>query len=780
MIGGGPGRILASLVLSAVTASAAEPPAIDLRQVAHEVDQVERGVQAAADQMDLVQHGYVDRIDSGTAESLEKRYGKAELYFLLQDYVAASVLLLDVVLTPEFRASRHYVDGLYYLGEALYRQKDYLGAKQYLRQVIDAGPSHFRFEDALGRYLDIAARTNDYRDLDRYAEVFKGNGRSAPAIQYLLGKAAYGRHDLPTSERLSRAIALFEGIAPGPHYLQARYFIGACQVEAGNLAGALKEFTTVARSRASDSSDAAVRELAWLAMGRIDYQLGRYDAALDAYQQIPESSSSFYDALYEIAWTYVKKRDYEDAGKAVDLILLGAPATKLTPRANLLKGHLLLRLKKFGEAEESYNSVINKYGPVRDEIDALLEVHADPAAYFEQLLTEKGKTFDVATLLPPAARQWADSQRDVAEAQEVVSDLQQSQAGITTAQEIVDHVKRRLAAAGTMEAFPALQEGYARASAVDNALLAYDRQAVGIEQDVVAAGLSPAQRKALLAARAERAALQPRFDALPKSEADVDSRRAVLVHHLSELGRELFRLSLVVQSERAQIVAIRQAEEAGVRQSAAPADQARFASRVDAELAGLDDLDRQIDSLRRTVKDGETLAAGAGSSEDAELRRQYAEAVDREADLLAQARAATGGEALDLAGRLETQRHRIESLRRRAADAMETFRRAALAKAAVIREKIALENRNLDDYSREVAAAQGAAGGLVGRMAFASFEKVRRSFHDLVLKADVGIIDVAWTRKLTETTKIQKLASQKDHELGVLDDDFREVLGEVK
>jgi hypothetical protein len=56
---------------------------------------------------------------------------------------------------------------------------------------------------------------------------------------------------------------------------------------------------------------------------------------------------------------------------------------------------------------------------------------------------------------------------------------------------------------------------------------------------------------------------------------------------------------------------------------------------------------------------------------------------------------------------------------------------------------------------------------------------VRKQFYDLVLKADVGLVDVAFTRKQDKTTEIQKLSSQKDHELQSLQKEFEEVLKDV-
>jgi hypothetical protein len=64
-------------------------------------------------------------------------------------------------------------------------------------------------------------------------------------------------------------------------------------------------------------------------------------------------------------------------------------------------------------------------------------------------------------------------------------------------------------------------------------------------------------------------------------------------------------------------------------------------------------------------------------------------------------------------------------------------------------------------------------------MAYDSFRRVRRQFYDLVLKADVGVVDSAFTKKQAQTTSIQKVASQKEEELRALDQDFQPVLKDV-
>jgi hypothetical protein len=64
-------------------------------------------------------------------------------------------------------------------------------------------------------------------------------------------------------------------------------------------------------------------------------------------------------------------------------------------------------------------------------------------------------------------------------------------------------------------------------------------------------------------------------------------------------------------------------------------------------------------------------------------------------------------------------------------------------------------------------------------MAYDSFRRVRKQFYDLVLKADVGVVDSAFTKKQATTTGIQKVASQKEEELRALDEEFRPVLKDV-
>ena len=93
----------------------------------------------------------------------------------------------------------------------------------------------------------------------------------------------------------------------------------------------------------------------------------------------------------------------------------------------------------------------------------------------------------------------------------------------------------------------------------------------------------------------------------------------------------------------------------------------------------------------------------------------------------------------------------------------------------------------LDAEKDELAAVGGKLGtivdtskGLGGGLAQAMFAKVADKFYDLVVRSDVGIIDVAWGLKDQKTTAVTKLTNLKNLELRALDEDFKKVMEDDK
>ncbi|HEX4353877.1 MAG TPA: hypothetical protein VHZ95_13205, partial [Polyangiales bacterium] len=62
--------------------------------------------------------------------------------------------------------------------------------------------------------------------------------------------------------------------------------------------------------------------------------------------------------------------------------------------------------------------------------------------------------------------------------------------------------------------------------------------------------------------------------------------------------------------------------------------------------------------------------------------------------------------------------------------------------------------------------------------AYLNYRQVQQRFYELVLKADVGIVDVGWANREEHRTRIENLTKQRASALQSLDDEFREIMDE--
>jgi hypothetical protein len=97
-----------------------------------------------------------------------------------------------------------------------------------------------------------------------------------------------------------------------------------------------------------------------------------------------------------------------------------------------------------------------------------------------------------------------------------------------------------------------------------------------------------------------------------------------------------------------------------------------------------------------------------------------------------------------------------------------------------VRGYLATEKEELKLAGSKLGVVMGESQSLGGGLAQAMFTKVADRFYDLVVKSDVGIIDVAWGLKDQKTKAVTRLTTQKNLEIKALDEDFRRILEEDK
>jgi hypothetical protein len=98
----------------------------------------------------------------------------------------------------------------------------------------------------------------------------------------------------------------------------------------------------------------------------------------------------------------------------------------------------------------------------------------------------------------------------------------------------------------------------------------------------------------------------------------------------------------------------------------------------------------------------------------------------------------------------------------------------------IVNQYLAAGKEELGRASDKLGSIMEASKSMGGGLAQAMFTKVADKFYDLVVRSDVGIIDVSWGLKDQKTQVVTKLTNQKSLELKALDEDFRKVLEEDK
>ncbi|MCG8557480.1 MAG: tetratricopeptide repeat protein [Proteobacteria bacterium] len=716
---------------------------------------------------------------------VEERLAEGELLYRLRDYVRASVLFTDLVQNHGGHAA--YADALFLLGDSLFLAGDLLGARRRFTQLLgrsDQAPFRPHVQKSLGRLIEIAIHTNDFRGVDEY---FRRLAQIPPsqveaATHYFRGKLLYSRAvagdfdpeaagkggvvDQPTLEQARLA---FAAVAPRtPYVAQARYFVGVVYTLRGQYAAALRAFGQVVRAPSErDERQAKIEELAQLALGRLHYETGQLDQAITAYQRVKRTSDHFGTALFEVAWVHIKRGDSTEAERALELLQVARPDSHYIPDAKVLRGNLLLREGRYDAATKAFTKVASDFGQVRNELDAVLARHADPASYFRELVRRNMRAFDADAFLPPMASRWMIAGPEMSQALEVLTDLSATRQLATETRQIALRLDAALRAPNPVTMFTDLRLSRERSVGLRNRLAAV--RAVLIEQEAAAAPSAGGEELGRL--RTRRRELERLLAGLPRQATDFRRRNNRVLHGYDGLEHSLSELDVELLGLNARVTATERFIQTGGVPAGAGVDALR--AELERHADAIKAHQERVKALRAQVEAGR-LRVGVGDESyrrDVALRREYRELVGRERALLAQ----------------HSPVHReMDGLFRRVTSVEQMLDAHDEMLRVVVQERIGEmssvlneESQNLVGYQGRMTLLEGEAEGTVGGVAHASFHGARKRFHDLVLRADVGKVDVAWAQREEHRTRIEMLTRERAREIKVLDDEFREIMDET-
>jgi len=232
---------------------------------------------------------------------------------------------------------------------------------------------------------------------------------SANERAYLAGKVAY------TQGQFAAAARAFSDVdRQSRFFASALYFRGLIDARSQHYASARRNLCEIVEQADNDRFTFfvdgrywAIKDLAFLALGRIAHEQGKYDDAYYFYFRVPEDSERLPDALFEAAWSMFQKGEYEAAKAFIEEFDHAFPPSPLGPDVLLLHAMIDLKSCRFDDVRQVLDVFVKRYAPVEEEVARLIAEPGRRQALYRRLLSrqEIGRAHDpIVELLKLDAR----------------------------------------------------------------------------------------------------------------------------------------------------------------------------------------------------------------------------------------------------------------------------------------------------------------------------------------------------------------------------------------
>jgi tetratricopeptide (TPR) repeat protein len=721
-----------------------------------------------------------------SATYVEERLTDGELFYRLQDYVRASIILTDIVERYPNHAS--YPDALFLLGDSLFRAGDYLGARtQFAVLIKNADDTRFHpyLQRALGRLIEIAIHTRDFSGVDQY---FERLNRLPPseveaATTYFRAKYLYSisipQDDDATKmattsavdkNTLEEARSAFEKVASNsPYYGQAQYFIGVIYTISGQYQPAIDAFQKSASIKVDTTDLRTIRDLAQLALGRLYYEIGNMPKAVEAYQSVPRTSANFDVALYEVAWAHINEGNSTQAERALEVLDVASPESRYIPDGQILRGNLLLRNGSYNKANEVFEKVTKQFEPVRKELDDIIAKQADPASYFRALVRENMEVFDVNTLVPPLALQWTDFEGDMKHAVGILSDLSQARQMVGETDNIALRMTKALSSPNPVNLFSDLRLQREKAVALRNRLTDIRRRfLVALEQSAGAKGNAE-----LSQIQGRRRQIEKELKKMPTKEGDFEKRSLQTTNTYSRLDKDISQLEVETMGIEARIVATERYVQDTMKDRKDTAGLQAMLNELTSHKDAIAGYQKAFKELRADIEAGR-LQVGVDDSRydrDTLLRSEYNQLADRERSILG---SSGSGKSRDVDAAFQ----RIARCETLISDHDQQVDKVVNERILEMKSVLEQERAKLEGYHGQLGDLGGETEEVVGGVTQENFARVQKRFYDLVMNADVGRIDVSWATREEHRTRVELLTRERTRRMQALDDEFSDITDE--
>jgi tetratricopeptide (TPR) repeat protein len=539
------------------------------------------------------------------------------------------------------------------------------------------------------------------------------------------------------------------------------------------FARAILQFQRVTQLKPDSAEHRHVIDLAWMALGRLFYETDNYRDAADAYGHVDQRSPEYATMLFELAWVYVRQKEFDQAERALEVLTVVSPETLEFADGSLLRADLMLRSKQFDAALSVYQSVRGRFEPIRSQVDTFLDSTRDPAVYYDRLV-ENRLGIDTQNSLPAVVMEWVREESEDDRVFALIDDVTRSRDLIRKSLRLAQKLSAVLGSSTRARAFPDIKLRLQGALGLTNQVtLAMRDLALGLES------ANDSRLTGRIAeVRAERRELMKRLGSLPITPGDFGRREAVGQHQWTKVSQELQVLTLEADKLQAIVNGLRRmledAERYGI--SVDVTEKARLQAEVEANELDLSVYRQRIEGYQEAVDRGR-VQIGFGDKryvDDKKVRDRF-DALFREELALAAAGQA-GPEAADYARKAQALLARADVVRGKLRQLSIGYENEVRERAQDLAELVRAEEAKVETYADRIDALDQHARLLVGEVAKRNFGLVRERLKSIVLRADVGIVQEAWEVRQSHLDRMQKLQRERATEEQYLNDELQEVL----
>ena len=689
-----------------------------------------------------------------TEKTVKEKMEKGNFYFGRGDYITSSNIFYSIFVSYE-KKDQIWDEAVYKLAESLFRAGNFVSATRYFEMLIPATTnSNYKHESLKGLIMS-AYLLGRYELVKGYYNKFLEIGFDAgndPELLYFMGKSLYIDGHYADSSKVLDMVP-----ETSRFYPQARYLLGANAIKLGNLDEAVAFFDGNVNLTDPDKKYyqfSKVHDLSIIAAARVLLEKNDIEQSIQYYIMVDKNSPYFADSFFELGWAYTKNEQYDRAIETLRLIKYLAPNSLLSMKAEALEGSLLIKMRKYGDAMVHFNTVINKYTEIQKELS--------PSKNSSTFVKNSTSGAVADSLLPysPIIQSLLKDNRNFSASIKLNEQIVELEKEIYEINILDEKINSFLNNENIASVYSPLKAGFDSALFLSNRISALKNKLMDLRKTLAWKDLNEEQRKEFEELEVQRQSMVEELEFIQTNPNHAsDEEPSAVIGKFVALEGELVRAQMQTKALTEELEAIISMNVA-IKKIPEKYSQ-KFFSRVHEERDEIKEISDALAESRTEISNmkNKLLVGGALVERELELHVALGEIIDKQNALLGD-----NGSRADYAriSDLLRQAKMIETKLSEFSAYLNNVGRDVVAQVRVAHEK---ERANLESYKSELLVMKKEIEEIAIITMNSDFSLIKSTFEDVMLEANLGLIDVAWEKKDESSDEIMSLRTQRAQEI---------------